>query len=188
LELTLRYPDSAIRRGTAASIVSCWEAIGVAVQETADDPTGFFRFPPGGNCENYVQFPVDVQLYTISFSGTDPEAFLRRWHSDEIPKPTSNQPPLDYLGPNVSRFHNEIYDGKVESLAGLDGQLRIDEIRDLDDYLVERVVIPLIHRKKVSLYAAGLWNSGDPATGTVFRLNPWDSEFWNIENWNKEEE
>ena len=61
------------------------------------------------------------------------------------------------------------------STTGLEDPARNELIIQLNDMHVEYCMIPLINRGSVSAFANSL-------TG-YDKVNGWDSEFWNIEDW-----
>jgi len=112
-------------------------------------------------------------MFTDNFPGTDPEAYMARWACRQIPRP-GNQ----WLGSNMPRFCNPEYDELVAEMgktASLEERAAI--AKRMNDLLMQDVaVIPLIHRGRVSAHSLKL--------GGV-KLNVWDSELWDAENWRR---
>jgi peptide/nickel transport system substrate-binding protein len=112
-------------------------------------------------------------MYTNDYSGTDPEAYLSNWTCEEIAGP-ENQ----WLGNNDNRWCNRDY----EALLATMGETAVLEERaeiakQLNDMLMqEYVMIPLVHRGSPSAVANSLLG---------VRMNPWDSELWNIADWSR---
>ncbi|MEM6431731.1 MAG: peptide ABC transporter substrate-binding protein, partial [Deinococcota bacterium] len=134
----------------------------------------FFGNDPGSP-DTYGKFYADVQMFTSSMSGTDPEAYMNRWICDEI-SGVDNQ----WLGSNQHRWCSEEYDALSAELATTAAlEERAEIVKAMNDLLVQNnVVIPLVYRGDVSAHANSL-------VGT--RKNSWDSELWNIADWSRAE-
>jgi peptide/nickel transport system substrate-binding protein len=112
-------------------------------------------------------------MYTNTFSGTDPQAYLANMLCDKAPSPASQ-----WQGENISRFCMEDYDvlwAKLAQTSDLDERAAIG--RQLNDMAVSNgAMIPLTHRGDISARSNSL--------GGV-RMNSWDSELWNIADWHR---
>jgi len=159
-----------VRQGTQALIKQMWAEIGVETELKNISASVFF----GGDQsspDTFQKFFSDIEMYTNNFDGTDPEKYMSSWTCKEIPSP-ANQ----WLGNNMPRYCDPAYDALVAEMsktAALDDRARI--AKTLNDMLMEAgAIIPLIHRGDVSARAVTL--------GGV-KMNSWDSELWNIEDW-----
>ena len=179
VRLSILYQTStnSVRQGNQALVKQMWEAIGVETELRNIDSGVFFGGDPASP-DTYGKFYADIEMYTNSFSGTDPEDYMGNWTCDEISGP-DNQ----WLGNNIPRWCNRDYEALVAQMAGTSAfDDRVAMAKQMNDLLVENcVMIPLIHRGDVS----GIANTLD--MGGWETVNSWDSEFWNIESWQRVE-
>ena len=174
VRLSILYQTStnSVRQGTQALIKQMWQAIGVETELRNIDAAVFF----GGDQsspDTFQKFFADIEMYTNTFDGTDPEKYMANWLCEEIPSP-ANQ----WIGNNMPRFCDEEYEALVAEMAGtaaLEDRARI--AKQQNDMLIEAgAMIPLIHRGDVSAHSNtlnGVW------------MNSWDSELWNVEDWSR---
>ena len=174
VRLSILYQTStnSVRQGTQALIKQMWQAIGVETELRNIDAAVFF----GGDQsspDTFQKFYADIEMYTNNFDGTDPEKYMANWACKEIPSP-ANQ----WLGANMPRYCNEEYDALVREMgktASLDQ--RAELAKKMNDMLMEYgAMIPLIHRGDVSAHSVMLEG---------VRMNSWDSELWNVEDWTR---
>jgi len=174
VRLSILYQTStnSVRQGTQALIKQMWTEIGVETELRNIDAAVFFGGDPASP-DTYMKFYADIQMYTNNFDGIDPEAYMANWSCAEIPGP-GNQ----WLGGNISRACNAEYDALVAEMAvtaSLEERAAI--ARRMNDIIVQnQYMIPLIWRAKISAHA-------DTLKGV--RMNPWDSELWNIADWHR---
>ena len=174
VRLSILYQTStnSVRQGTQALIKQMWKEIGVETELRNIDAAVFFGGDPASS-DTYMKFYADIQMYTNNFDGVDPEAYMANWACAEIPGP-DNQ----WLGGNISRACNADYDALVAELAvtaSLEERAAIAQ-RMNDIVVRNNYVIPLIWRAKISAHANTLQG---------VRMNPWDSELWNIADWHR---
>jgi peptide/nickel transport system substrate-binding protein len=172
LSILFQTSTNSVRQGTQALIKQMWQQIGVETELRNIDAAVFF----GGDQsspDTFQKFFADIEMYTNNFDGTDPEAYMGNWVCSEIPSP-ANQ----WIGNNMPRFCSEEYDalsaemGKTASLED-----RATMAKKMNDMLMqEYVMIPLIHRGRVSAHAVTLGN---------VELNAWDSELAYAEEWTR---
>ncbi|MCK4692825.1 MAG: peptide ABC transporter substrate-binding protein, partial [Anaerolineales bacterium] len=174
VRLSILYQTStnSVRQGTQALIKQMWEAIGVETELRNIDAGVFFGGDPASP-DTYGKFYADIEMYTNSFDGTDPESYMGNWACGEISGP-DNQ----WLGNNIPRWCNTDYEALIAQAAGTAAfEERIVMFKTMNDLLMQDyVMIPLIHRGDVS----GIHN-----TLLGFRMNSWDSEMWNIADWSR---
>ena len=174
VSLSILYQTStnSVRQGTQALIKQMWTEIGVETELRNIDAAVFFGGDPASP-DTYMKFYADIQMYTNNFDGIDPEAYMANWSCAEIPGP-DNQ----WLGGNISRACNAEYDALVAEMAvTASPEERAAIARQMNDIVVQNhYVIPLIWRAKISAHA-------DTLKGV--RMNPWDSELWNIADWHR---
>lgn len=172
VELQMLYQTStnAVRQDFQALIKQWWGEIGVGAELRNIDASVFFGSDPGSP-DTFQKFFADVEMYANNFSGSDPEAYMGNWHSDQIPRPETQ-----WQGNNMPRFVSSEYDAMVAELATTGDLARRAELAmAMNDMLMqEYVMIPLVHRGRVSAH-------GNDIGGVA--LNTWDSELWNIADW-----
>ena len=172
LRLSIVYQTStnAVRQDFQALIKHWWSRIGVETELRNIDASVFFGGDPG-NPDTYLKFLADIQMYANRFEGTDPEPYLASWRCGNEPRPDTQ-----WQGQNIPRYCNATYDALVDEMARTgEPEERARLARMMNDMLMQDyVLIPLVHRGRVSAHAASL--------GGV-RLNTWDSELWNIADW-----
>ena len=174
VRLSILYQTStnSVRQGTQALIKQMWEAIGVETELRNVDSAVFFGGDPASP-DTYGKFYADIEMYTNSFDGTDPERYMANWACNEISGP-DNQ----WLGNNIPRYCDPAYDALVAEMA-VTGELekRAEMAKTMNDMLMqEYIMIPLVHRGNPSAIANTLLG---------VRFNPWDSELWNIADWSR---
>ena len=174
IRLSLLYQTStnSVRQGTQALIKQMWREIGVETELRNIDGGVFFGGDPASP-DTYQKFYADIEMYTSNFQGTDPELYMAAWICDEAPGP-DNQ----WLGTNMSRGCSAEFDGLVERLAVTPyGEQRYAIAKRMNDIVVQnQFLIPLVWRATASARSKSLQG---------VRINPWDSELWNIEDWHR---
>ncbi|HSH01277.1 MAG TPA: peptide ABC transporter substrate-binding protein [Anaerolineae bacterium] len=174
VRLSILYQTStnSVRQGTQALVKQMWEQIGVETELRNIDAGVFFGGDPASP-DTYGKFYADIEMYTNNFDGTDPEAYMANWQCSEISGP-DNQ----WLGNNIPRYCNPAYDALVQEMsetAELEARAKL-AIEMNDILMQDYVMIPLVHRGSVSAHSNSLLG---------VRMNVWDSELWNIADWNR---
>ncbi|MDE0334436.1 MAG: peptide ABC transporter substrate-binding protein [Defluviicoccus sp.] len=172
LSILFQTSTNAVRQDFQALIKQWWSKIGVETELRNIDASVFFGGDPGSP-DTYQKFFADIEMYANNFEGTDPEPYLGSWRCGNEPRPASQ-----WQGANVPRYCSEAYDRLLTELAKTgDIAERARLAKAMNDMLVrDYVLIPLVHRGRVSAHARSL--------GGV-RLNTWDSEIWNIADWHR---
>ena len=174
VRLSILYQTStnSVRQGTQALIKQMWEQVGVETELRNIDAAVFFGGDPASP-DTYMKFYADIEMYTNTFSGTDPESYMANWTCSEIPGP-DNQ----WLGNNIQRSCVAEYDALVAEMsqtASLGDRARL--AKQMNDIIVQNhFMIPLIWRGDVSAHANTLKG---------VRMNSWDSELWNVADWHR---
>ncbi|MEM7531958.1 MAG: peptide ABC transporter substrate-binding protein [Chloroflexota bacterium] len=173
--LVILYQTSTngVRQKTQALIKQWWAEIGVDTELRDIDASVFFGGDPNSP-DTYGKFYADIEMYTNGSSGIDPQIYLDSWQCSEINGAVNN-----WLGNNVPRWCNPDYDALYAELTATAGEdARAAIAIELNDMLVQNyAMVPLVHRGSASARANSL--SG-------VRMNAWDSEMWNIEDWSRE--
>ncbi len=174
VRLSMLYQTStnAVRQDFQALIKQWWADIGVETELRNIDASVFFGSDPGSP-DTFQKFWADVEMYANNFSGSDPEAYMANWHSNQIPSPETQ-----WQGNNMPRFVNAEYDAMVAKMAiTADIDERAALAMAMNDMLMQNyIMIPLVYRGRVSAHSNSL--------GGV-KLNTWDSELWNIADWRR---
>lgn len=174
VRISILYQTStnAVRQDTQALVKQWWNEIGVEVELKNISASVFF----GGDQsspDTFQKFFSDVEMYTNNFDGTDPESYMGGWVCKEAPTPANN-----WLGANMPRYCNAAYDAlsaEMSSTGDLNERARL--AKTMNDMLMQDgAMIPLVHRGNVSAHSNTL---------AGVKLNPWDSELWNIADWSR---
>jgi peptide/nickel transport system substrate-binding protein len=172
LSILYQTSTNAIRQDYQALIKDWWGEIGIEVELRNLDASVFFG-GDAGSPDTFQKFYADVEMYTNTFAGTDPQAYLANLLCDKAPSPESQ-----WQGENISRFCSEEYDAlwtKLSETSDLAERARIGQM--LNDMAISAgVMIPLTHRGDISAKSNSL-------AGT--RMNSWDVELWNIADWHR---
>ncbi len=174
--LVILYQTStnAVRQSNQALVKQYWAEIGVETELRNIDAGVFFGGDPASP-DTYGKFYADVEMYTNTFDGTDPERYMANWACNEISGPDN-----DWLGNNIPRWCNEDYDALVAQMAGTASlEDRAALAIQMNDMVVQNgIMIPLIWRGDVSAHSNTLLG---------VRMNAWDSELWNVADWTRGE-
>jgi peptide/nickel transport system substrate-binding protein len=170
LHVLYQTSTNAVRQGEQALIKQWWSEIGIDAELRNIDAGVFFGGDPASP-DTYGKFYADVEMFTNTFDGTDPEAYMSQWSCSEVSGPDNN-----WLGNNISRWCFSAYDALVDQMAqtaNLDD--RAELAKQMNDLIVQNgAAIPLVHRASVSAV-------NNNVTGVI--MNAWDSEEWNIADW-----
>ncbi|MEM6375329.1 MAG: peptide ABC transporter substrate-binding protein [Pseudomonadota bacterium] len=172
LEFLFQTSVNAVRQNFQNVMKQWWQAIGVATELRAIEPSVFFGGDPGSD-DTVQKFFVDIQMFATIFDGTDPEAYLAGWRCDRMPTPDNL-----WQGSNYTRFCDPAYDALSDQLSiTAEPEARAALAREMNDLLVQSyVTLPLVERGRVSAHARTLKG---------VRLNTWDAELWNIADWSR---
>ena len=174
IRLSILYQTStnSVRQASQAFIKEMWKQIGVETELRNISASVFF----GGDIsspDTYQKFFADIEMYTNTFSGTDPETYMSNWTCKEMAQKRNK-----WGGNNMPRWCNPAYDAlsaKMAKTAALKD--RISLAKEMNDMLMQDyAMIPLIHRGGVSAHSN---------TISGVRMNEWDSELWNIADWTR---
>lgn len=172
LKILYQTSTNAVRQANQALVKQWWDELGVSTELRNIDAGVFFGGDPASP-DTYGKFYADVEMFTNNFDGTDPEAYMAGWKCSEVSGPDNN-----WLGSNVSRWCNPDYDKLADELAKTaDPAERAKLVIQMNDMIIQGGgMIPLIHRGAVSARSNTLEG---------VRMNPWDSEEWNIADWTR---
>ncbi len=174
VRISILYQTStnSVRQGTQAFIKEMWRQIGVETELRNISASVFFGGDVGSP-DTYQKFYADIEMYTNTFSGTDPETYMSNWTCKEMAQKRNK-----WGGNNMPRWCSAEYDAlsaEMAKTANLEDRIRL--AKQMNDMLMQDyAMIPLIHRGDVSAHSSSI--SG-------VRMNSWDSELWNIADWKR---
>jgi peptide/nickel transport system substrate-binding protein len=172
MRILYQTSTNAVRQSEQALVKQWWQEIGIEAELRNIDAAVFFGADVASP-DTYGKFYADVEMFTNTFDGADPEAYMSQWSCSEVSGPDNN-----WLGNNVSRWCRPEYDALVAEMA----QTAVLEERaalaiQMNDMIIQGGgMIPLIHRGSVSAMINTLEG---------VRMNAWDSELWNIADWTR---
>ena len=170
LRVLFQTSTNSVRQATQEHIKRWWAEIGVETELKHVSGSVFFSDDPNSP-DTVGKFYADVQMYTNSSSGPDPESYLGSWITAEMSGAANS-----FLGRNVQRFQSDEFDRLHGELHNTVDQDKRNELTiALNDLIVGSYsIIPLVYRGLASAHAndiEGVW------------MNAWDSELWNFETW-----
>ena len=172
VRLSILYQTStnSVRQGTQAFIKEMWKAIGVETELRNLSASVFFGGDPASP-DTYQKFYTDIEMYTNTFSGTDPETYMANWTCKQVSRKANT-----WGGGNMPRWCDPNYDAlsaEMSTTANLDDRIRLAKAMN-DMLMQDYAMIPLIHRGGVSAFSNAVVGPNG---------NEWDSELWNIAEW-----
>ncbi len=172
LSFVFQTSTNSVRQTTQALLKDMWGQIGAAVEPRNIPPSVFFGGDPSSP-DTFQKFYADLQMYTVLYSGTDPESHLASWLCKNIPSPSNG-----WQGENMSRYCDASYDRLFDELSRTASPAdRATIVKKLNDQLVgDGAVIPLVFRGAVSAFSNRL---------AGVRMSGWDSELANVADWSR---
>lgn len=173
LHLLYQTTVNPVRQDFQALIKSWWTELGVEVELKSIDASVFFG-GDAGSPDTFQKFYADVEMYANNFDGTDPEAYLAGYVCSQIPGP-DNQ----WQGNNMNRFCDPAYDALVKELSETGDVAKRQELsKKMDSMLTSdsMIIVPMVDRGSLSAVSNTL--------GGV-KINGWDSEIWNTQDWTR---
>ncbi len=179
LELSFSYATSInpVRQKTQAVVKDNLAEIGVEVDLLSVD-AGIFFDSAAGNDQTYTHFFWDLEMYTSSPGFSYPIDYAEAFYAGPD-NSNFTQKANDWSGQNLLRFQNADYDAAFEEAQTTTDPERAAElfITMNDVVIAEYACIPLVHRA-TDKYAISNRLSNDNVA-----LGPFESNFWNIQNW-----
>ncbi|MDM8515698.1 peptide ABC transporter substrate-binding protein [Desulfobacterales bacterium HSG16] len=172
VRLRLRYQTTItpLRQQIQEIVKRGLNSIGIEVDLRAIESSIFFS-KDASNEDRVRFFYADLQEYYSGNSSPDPLSYMKRWHSDFIPRKANN-----FKGHNFERWANFEYDNLYkQSIIEADPEKRRQLIIRLNDMVVDEVVrIPLVNKAVINA-----------ASNTLegIELTPWDAVVWKIKDW-----
>ena len=173
LRITYQTSTNAIRQETQRLVQGWWQEIGIETELIDHDAGVYFGGDPVADKEASLRrFFADVQMYATG-PDIDPQQHLSDSLCKHIPTLENN-----WSGGNVARTCSPEYDEVFGQLAQTGvGPERAELVKRLNDIQVQSYnQIPLVNRGFVSAHLNSLLD---------VKINGWDSELWNIEEWRR---
>ncbi len=171
LKISYQTSTNSVRQKTQALIRQWWSQIGIETELINHSASVFFGGDPNSP-DTYQKFYTDLQMYTTGPS-IDPQQHLSEWICSQIPVRENA-----WGGGNIFRGCNAEYDALFEQLTqtpvGAEREALVKRLNDIN--VQNNYQIPLVYRGEVSAHVntlQGIW------------INGWDSEMWNIAEWNR---
>ena len=175
LEWELVTSVNPVRQRTQELIQGWWAEIGIKLTLRQEEVSELFT--PDSEHSAW-KFFSDIQMFGNASANPDAREYLAAWATQSIPESTNG-----WAGNNFARMANPDYDVLANQLAATPrtDPARHDLVIRLNDIIVSESgsLIPLIHRGNASALAIDIEGTGE--------LNPWDSEYYNIEEWYRAE-
>jgi peptide/nickel transport system substrate-binding protein len=164
---------NAARQKVQAIVKAAAGRAGIEVELKSVVGSVFFS-TDAANPDAYGHFFADLQMYTTSPDGPDPQSFMEQFLSWEVSSKANN-----WQRRNKTRWTNEEYDRLWRAAeVELDPVKRAAHFIQMNDLLIQNVVVvPIIWRNNVSAGALKLRG---------VELSGWDSEFWRLPYWYRE--
>jgi len=188
VELRLTYATSinSVRQKTQAVIKQALEQIGFKVQLQQVDSGVFFS---GTNEQDINHFYTDITMYTNNPTTPFPTAYLVSWYAGPD-RSNIAQRANNWQNPNFQRYSNPEFDARYEQLvAETDLERAAQLCVEMNDILIDdAVVVPLVNRAADKYAMANTLIHGDDAEGNPqdnVAVSPYETNYWNIANWNR---
>ena len=177
LELNLATTVNSVRQKTQAIIQANLAAVGIRLELLQIDAGQFFD-GSAGNDQNITHFYRDLQMYSTSVGNARPIRLMNNWYTgpdgENIPQESNG-----WSGSNSSRWQSAEYDAELEAArVESDDDRLVERLITLNDMVVnEHVAIPLVHYGLNVVYSKRM-------NAENFGFGPFEYHYWNIANWN----
>ncbi|MBA3378197.1 MAG: peptide ABC transporter substrate-binding protein [Chloroflexota bacterium] len=172
---------SQLRQKIQAVAKSNLEVIGFKVELKQVD-SGVFFDSAEGNDQNNTHFYNDLNMFTSSIGAPPPVAYMIRWYAGPDGENIA-QASNAWTGRNFQRYNNPEYDALYESAqTESDPDSQNELFISMNDLLFnDAAVLPLV-RIGSKVAAARTLNVENLAS------SPYEFDYWNIANWNRNAE
>jgi peptide/nickel transport system substrate-binding protein len=181
VEMKFTYSTSinAVRQKNQAVFKQACEEAGIELQLKQVD-AGIFFDSAAGNDQNYTHFYTDLEMYTSSPGFSFPTDYMVSYYAG--PDGTNiAQKENDWNGQNLTRYSNPDYDALYdEVVATTDPERAAELFIQMNDMVInDAVVIPLVQR------ATDKYGIINTLRDENVALGAFESNYWNIANWNR---
>ena len=173
LKLVFQTSINAARQSVQAVLKAAMARAGIEVELKSVVGSVYFSTDPA-NPDTYLHGFTDIQMYTTTLDGPDPQSFMEQFASWEVSSKQNR-----WQGRNNTRFVNDEYDRLWKAAeAELDPVKRAAQFIRMNDIVIQaNVVIPLVHRN---------WVAAGSSQIRGVELSGWDSTFWRLPYWHRE--
>ncbi len=171
LQLSYHVPVNPQYQQVQTTIARALRSIGIDVEIVLRDPNVFFGDPTLRG--SWARFQADIAAAGWLSTSPDPQPHMGYWTCAEIPTEANG-----WSTYNISRYCNPQYDALLAQAAfELDENRRRDLFIQMNDLLIKDVAMIVV----AQLARAAAVNN----TLEGVRLNPWDADTWNIQEWRR---
>jgi len=174
LVLLFQTTVNPVRQQTQEIVKNNLAAIGISVENKMTDSSVFLG-SGNDNTNTRRHFYSDIEEFAYGNKSPDPGPYMRGWVCSEAAQQANG-----WSGPNWSRYCNPAYDALYQkSTTEVDPNKRRQLFIEMNDLLIaDAAVVPLVHWADVSGF-------GKDISG--YNLTAWDSETWNIADWQRQQ-
>ncbi len=184
VELSITYVTSInpVRQKEQAIIKQALEQIGFRVELKQVD-AGVFFDGSAGNDQNINHFYNDLQMYTNGATTPIPVAYMLDWYAGPDNENVA-QAANDWNAVNYGRYVNPEYDALLDQVRlETDIEAAAEMFIQMNDILIEDVaIVPLVNR------AADKYAISTTLRDENVAMSDFETNYWNIANWNRTEE
>jgi peptide/nickel transport system substrate-binding protein len=181
VEMKFSYSTSinAVRQKNQAVYKKACEDVGISLQLKQVD-AGIFFDSAAGNDQTYTHFYNDLEMFTSSPGFSFPTDYMQAWYAG---KDRSNiaQKSNGWAGQDLARYVNADYDALYDQVVvATDPEKAAELFIQMNDIVIDDfVIIPLVQR------AADKYGIINTLRNDNVALGPYESNYWNIANWNR---
>jgi len=183
MELSFSFSTSinAVRQKEQAVFKQACDELGINLQLKQVD-AGIFFDSAAGNEQNYTHFYNDLEMYTSSPGFSYPTDYMVTWYTG-VDGSNMAQKANGWSGQNLGRYQNPEYDKLYDEAVNATDPERAAElfIQMNDMVIADFAIIPLVQR------AADKYAISNTLRDENVALGPFESNYWNIANWNRTE-
>ncbi len=165
-----------VRQKTQAIVKKGLEAIGVEVELKQID-AGVYFDSSAGNDQSYMHFYNDLGMSTANIDSPFPLSYMSSWYAGPDNVNVAQQS-NGWTGQNLSRYVSPEYDELFEAVrTEIDPERSAELFIAMNDHLIaDQAIIPVVQRGDF-LAISNRLVAENLASG------PFETDYWNIENW-----
>ncbi|MDP9354590.1 MAG: peptide ABC transporter substrate-binding protein, partial [Chloroflexota bacterium] len=181
LKITYATTINAVRQKTQQVIKQGFEKIGIKVNLQQVDSGIFFDSSPG-NEQNTGHMYTDVNMYTNGPGTPTPTEYMFGWYAGPDGSNIA-QKANRWSGQNYYRYQNPEYDKLYDQVrVETDVEKAAQIFIQMNDLLInDAALVPLVHR------AADKYASSIRLRNENLAISAFETNYWNIANWNRTE-
>ncbi|HKZ04882.1 MAG TPA: peptide ABC transporter substrate-binding protein, partial [Methylomirabilota bacterium] len=173
LRLLFQTSINAPRQKTQAIVKQACARVGIEVELKSVVASAYFSSDVA-NPDTVRHFSADIQMYQVLMGRPDPQLFMERFTSWQIPSRENK-----WTLTNTGRWKHEEYDRLWRASEGeMDPARRAALFIRMNDLVIrEGVVIPILWRNEATAVSSRLRG---------VEISPWESNLWNVAHWRME--